>query len=128
MPQITANFSEAECACKGGMCCDNSMPGMDPFLMADVQEMRNILAVPLEVRSGYRCRRHNRAVRGVEDSQHLLAKAIDLAPPLGYSIETMLQVVHSIPRLAAGGIGVYDDFIHVDTGHFRRWDNRTDGV
>lgn len=44
------------------------------------EPIRELLGVPLDISSGYRCPELNKLVRGVETSQHVQAQAIDFIP------------------------------------------------
>ena len=71
---------------------------------------------PLRVLSGYRTPAHNRAVGGARNSQHVQGRAIDLAPPRGWSVKRFHAVVRAVasedPRI--GAVGYYRWGVHVD--------------
>ena len=71
---------------------------------------------PLRVLSGYRTPAHNRTVGGARHSQHVQGRAIDLAPPRGWTIEGFHAVVRAVaredPRI--GAVGYYRWGVHVD--------------
>ena len=50
-------------------------------LVANVLDpLREAYGKPIYVNSGYRCEKHNKAVGGVPNSQHLLGQAADIRP------------------------------------------------
>jgi uncharacterized protein YcbK (DUF882 family) len=77
------------------------------------------------VRSGYRTPQVNRMVRGVADSQHLRAAAMDVEVPAG-RIPAFAQAALA---LKLGGVGVYQrrGFVHLDSGPPRHWAQQTPG-
>ena len=72
---------------------------------------------PLRVLSGYRTPAHNRTVGGARHSQHVRGRAIDLAPPRGWTVTGFHAVVRAVaredPRI--GAVGYYRWGVHVDT-------------
>ena len=71
---------------------------------------------PLRVLSGYRTSAHNRTVGGARHSQHVHGRALDLAPPRGWSVKRFHAVVRTVaredPRI--GAVGYYRWGVHVD--------------
>ena len=72
-------FSEREFACK---CCGQLPPAMRDNIVALVDNVldpaREEFGGPVTVNSGYRCPKHNLAVGGVVNSQHMKGEAADL--------------------------------------------------
>jgi uncharacterized protein YcbK (DUF882 family) len=85
---------------------------------------------PVRVVSGYRPVAYNREVGSNDTSQHVFFRALDLAPVRGSMREfhrVCTDVVREHRRDRAVGLGLYDAFIHIDTGghqHSRSWDFR----
>lgn len=73
--------------------------------------------------SGYRCPSSNLLVGGVDDSQHLAARAVDLWFPA----ERQAEVIDRAVDLRLGGVGAYATFVHLDVGAVRFWDRRPAG-
>ncbi len=76
----------------------------------------------VRVISGYRSPAYNEYLRGrgrgvAKNSQHLQGKAIDFLIP-GLSNRKLASLARS---LAAGGVGSYPTFVHIDTGPVRSW-------
>jgi uncharacterized protein YcbK (DUF882 family) len=74
---------------------------------------------PITVTSGYRCLKHNAAVGGINNSQHLLGNASDIViagVPPG-------QVAAVAKEIGFTGVGLYTTFSHVDVrnGSSTRW-------
>ena len=81
-------------------------------LAAAFEALRAAVGLPLVVLSAYRTPAHNRAVGGAPNSQHVHGRALDLAPPDGWSPIALLAVAQDIPAIR--GLGLYDSFIHID--------------
>lgn len=120
---LTNNFSRSEFACKGANCCWHSAP-VSVRLVSGLQTLRDKVGLPLKINSGFRCVKHNAAVGGAKNSQHLYGTAADVALPVGYSPVQFAALAESL--VLFDGIGVYDNFIHLDVrGVKARWDYRT---
>lgn len=74
---------------------------------------------PLVITSGYRSPQTNNATEGAaRNSMHLYAKAADLYVD-GISMRDLFSTCWS--RAVSGGIGYYDDHVHLDSGTRRWW-------
>ena len=72
---------------------------------------------PIRILSAYRSVAHNRKVGGARHSQHVQGRALDLRPPAGMSLDAFYRICRDCVRRiqgAAGGIGRYQTFVHVD--------------
>ena len=73
------HFKEREFVCK---CCGQLPPAMRDNIVALVDNVldpaREEFGGPVTVNSGYRCPKHNLAVGGVVNSQHMKGEAADL--------------------------------------------------
>jgi uncharacterized protein YcbK (DUF882 family) len=79
---------------------------------------------PLHIISGYRSPKTNAFLQAnssgvVENSLHLVGKAIDIRTP-GKSLSVLRKAAVA---LKGGGVGYYpkSDFVHVDVGRIRYW-------
>jgi uncharacterized protein YcbK (DUF882 family) len=112
MGDLSAHFSRAEFACP-----DCGLFIHSETLLTALERLRAHTGRPLRILSGTRCRRHNAAVGGAPNSQHLHGLAADI--PAGYAAESAAR--------AAGFTGVGLDrngrVIHVDVrqGPPARW-------
>lgn len=84
---------------------------------------------PIRIISAYRPLKYNTALGSKPDSQHVQGRAADfqidgVAPSVIY--RRVLEL-HQLGRIEIGGIGVYDEFNHVDVrgGALATWDERT---
>lgn len=109
------NFKPKEIACKGS----GEVLAVEEALDA-LQLLREKWGKPMAVRSGYRSPEHNRAVGGVKQSKHMDGTAFDIAT----TQEEQAAFVRMARECGFKGIGLYDDFTHIDLGPLRSWDER----
>ncbi len=85
--------------------------------------LRRACGFPLQVVSAYRSETYNQAVGGVNNSQHRLGTALDLKPISSLRMDRLENVASALweQKWWNGGLGIYDTFVHVDTGPRRRW-------
>lgn len=114
MTRLSEHFSKKEFACKH---CGKII-NIDPLLIAKLECLRAAIGnKPIYITSGYRCEIHNKSVGGAVNSQHLKGKAADI-----YIKGDMGELVRLADRIFyQGGMGVYKNFIHLDTSKKRRW-------
>jgi uncharacterized protein YcbK (DUF882 family) len=112
-----ANFSPRELRSKG----DGKLM-VDPDSLDKLQNLRDILGVPMRVTSSYRSPAHNKRVGGAKHSMHLKAKAFDVQME-GHDLA---EFVTQAKRVGFTGFGYYPqhNFIHIDTGRPRSWGKR----
>ena len=117
--QLSPHFDSNEFACKDG--CGFDHPHTE--LIAKLEKLRELCGhKPLHINSACRCQKHNKAVGGASNSQHVLGKAADVRPPKGMTIE---EFAHHAEQAGFGGIGKYNTFVHVDVREGKaRWDYR----
>ena len=106
---ITKNFRVREFACSDGS---------DPVFIARTlpmvcQYIRTRIGKSITIGSGYRTPGKNKAVGGVENSQHLYGTAADLHTPAGWTPARMAAIAREIMP-DWGGVGIYPWGIHVD--------------
>ena len=105
--ELTPYFKLSEFACP---CCKRVM--LHPRLLNKLTELREIIARPVYLTSGYRCTEYNRKVGGVINSYHLIGLAVDIKVR-EINIMELLEVCEEIDFT---GIGLYEkkDFLHLD--------------
>lgn len=110
---ITENFKEKEFACK---CCGKIK--YDIKLVAKLECIRAAIGnVPIIVTSGYRCEKHNAKVGGAKKSYHLKGQAVDITIRDMSKFPELLRIAKNVN--ANGGVGIYPNFIHLDSGYKR---------
>ena len=101
------NFQIKEFACKDG----SDEIKIDDELVEKLQILRSYYNKPLVINSGYRTNAHNTKVGGSPNSQHLLGKACDIVIK-GIMPKTLGELAK---KIGFTGVGIYKDFVHVDT-------------
>ncbi len=117
---LTKNFDSHEFYCKCGEC---NKQIINVELANKLQLLRNAIRKPIVINCAYRCESHNKAVGGVEHSQHLLGNAADIRT----SGMDQDHVVEEAVKLGFTGIGRYNSFLHLDLrlGNKAKWDKRS---
>lgn len=81
-------FKEKEFACR---CCGElplpSKMNVEALVRNVLDPVREAYGRPIVVNSGYRCDKHNAAVGGVKNSQHLVGQAADIVPVQGSKLK-----------------------------------------
>lgn len=121
-----ANFHPSEIACKQhsarGRCGCGGVLVIDQEALTKLQKLRDLAGCAVILNSAYRCAVHNRNVAGAPYSEHRNGRAFDIR----ITGDLTRQKIHKLAQeVGFRGIGDYDNFVHVDTGIVRSWDNRT---
>lgn len=118
--KISKDFSLNEFHCKDG----SFLVKVDEKLVDKLQQLRDMVEVPLTINSGYRTPEHNKNIGGSPKSQHMGGKAADISIlNIPLPIETIAAFAETI---GFTGIGMYDTFIHLDVRSIpSKWDLRT---
>ena len=109
---------------------DRHVPWREGYVDIDIVEIEVLWEVqqtlfmrgvrePFVVSSGYRTPQTNATIEGaVRNSQHCYGRAVDMWVP-GMSMRDLFNACWARER--AGGVGYYDDHIHLDSGARRWW-------
>jgi len=129
MGNLTQNFSGWEFICP---CCGHRdvVPLVSMVLVEALQLLRDKIARPIRVTSGYRCLRYNRQIRSKDTSQHILGQAADILVD-GMTPGDLARYAVCVREFQEGGIGVYVWGCHLDIrniGRPVRWGVRWRGV
>lgn len=84
---------------------------MQEVFVRKLDNLREIMKIPLVVTSGYRSPDHNATVGGAEDSAHLYGWAADLR---ALSPWTRSEIVHIARSMGITRIAVGDTIVHLD--------------
>ena len=106
--KLSLNFRAGEFSCPCGKC---GKTPVDDVLVKYLQQIRDHFGEPMVITSGYRCAAHNAAVGGAADSRHTKGQAADFC----ISGVEPVQIARYAERIGVLGIGLYDDFVHVDS-------------
>jgi len=114
MGDLTKNFSRNEFCCR----CGCEFDGIDYTLVDMLQTIRSYVGFPFRISSGCRCKKHNKEVGGVRNSQHTLGKAADVHCQIGalelFRTVRKLYRMGAIPALGHAQLYVAEDFVHLD--------------
>lgn len=107
--KLSEHFKVSEFACHGSGCCTQVL--IDERLVEYLQKIRDHFGKSVTVTSGYRCATHNKSVNGATSSYHMKGQAADIVVS-GTAPAEVAKYAESIGVL---GIGLYDNFVHIDT-------------
>ncbi len=107
--RLNQYFKRSEFACKCG-CGYDTIDAMTLELLTNVREH---FGKTINVSSGFRCARHNKAVGGAKKSYHLSGKAADISSPDVAPSEMYLYLCEKFK--SQFGFILYDTFVHVDS-------------
>lgn len=129
MGDLTKNISWAEMACKDGTPVPDQLKENARKIANRVQTLADVLgAEKIILTSAFRTPLHNNFVGGVPTSTHLEAKAIDFYLIKGGTVMNPQLVGHYIAKGDYdGGLGIYNNFTHLDIGSKRMW-NKSDAI
>lgn len=133
---ISQHFTRSELECP---CCHSLL--VDGRLVSLLEEIRGIFNTPIYVNSCFRCEKHNEEVGGVKQTEtesgsaHLYGRAADIRQDKisnkMFHDEILMRYIAARNNKTnelelLGGLGEYDNFIHVDVvraadNHLRRW-------
>lgn len=113
---LSKNFRVKEFACQ-----DGSDPiFISPELVEVLQKIRDHFGKPVNVNSGYRTVKHNKAVGGATYSEHLFGVAADIQVTGVKPADLYAYAETLLPN--TGGLGIYSWGIHVDVRAVKsRW-------
>jgi uncharacterized protein YcbK (DUF882 family) len=116
--RLSADFCSCEfdCKCQDPKCIDTYI---SEELVNGLQLVRNEVG-HIIVNSGFRCAEHNKKNGGKPRSLHLTGEAADIRAK-STGIKNLINAVFFAPLFLEGGVGIYQDRVHVDVGPKRRW-------
>lgn len=102
--RLSRNFTLSEFSCHCGF-SDCNYTLVSQKLIDGLQKLRDTMAEPIRVLSGYRCERHNIAIGGSPTSKHMEGLAADVRTFNQRSMDHLLASTYSLAGV--GGIGRY---------------------
>jgi uncharacterized protein YcbK (DUF882 family) len=110
---LSPHFKESEFTCHCG-CGDSSVSPKLIALLELIRDKSGEKAVTIV--SGKRCKKHNEAVGGAKNSQHVLGDAADIriSGIEPRDVGELVRGIHARNLAHIGGIGQYKTFVHVD--------------
>ena len=124
---MTKNFNIKEFQCNCGCKTPENLKHNILVLANQLQVLRDYVKKPIILTNGYRCPKHNKAVGGVSNSQHVLGKAADIKIPglSPFAVAKIIENLVSEGKMMQGGVGIYNTFTHYDIRRVKsRWDFR----
>lgn len=109
---FTSNFNSREFVCQCGICKPQKI---STELLDKLQQLREVMGVPLKITSAYRCVNRQAAlvknpnIQTVQNSQHTLGNAVDIACK---DLDKLFEEAKKL--FMAVGDGRSKGFIHVD--------------
>jgi len=124
MGDLARYFSTWELICH---CNDDNCPGKSTkpsaILLGGLDKLREFSGCAININSGIRCKDHNTKKGGSDNSRHLPqhADAADVVIQ-GKNVREMVDLALKIACFRYGGIGIYQNRIHLDTRpYLARW-------
>lgn len=106
---VSKNFKSTEFDCNCKKYCNTT--NIDMQLVKYLQQIRDHFQKPVLINSAYRCEKHNKSVGGANKSKHLYGQAADIK----INGVKPLKIAQYAESIGIKGIGLYDNFVHVDT-------------
>lgn len=122
--RLTKNFSKHEFDSKDGAEMPQEVLYNVQKLANQLQVIRDLVAKPIKINSGYRSASHNKRIGGSKNSQHLIGKAADIVIEGMKPIEVynLIENLISKGEILQGGLSAYPSFTHYDIrGKRARW-------
>jgi uncharacterized protein YcbK (DUF882 family) len=114
--KLTKNFNKSEFDCSCGCEMPKEVLINVQKLANQLQMLRDKVEVSIKINSSYRCTKHNKAIGGVLNSQHILGKAADVVISGFKASKTFDLISELIDKgdMLQGGLGAYNSFTHYD--------------
>lgn len=124
--RLSPHFLLSELRCHDGTAVPLKFWKNARAICARAEALRTKVGGPLIVTSGFRTVQWNKKVGGARGSYHLTASALDLtsrtvSAPVMHAAYLELIKAGVVPD---GGLGLYENWIHIDLGPRRRWYDR----
>lgn len=114
---ITEHFTWEEARCRCGQCTGWGGNTVESEIRETAEWAEKVRAalgnVPMRVNSWYRCPAYNRRIGGVQNSQHILGKAIDFSCRSLSPATVQKMLIPRWPELVRG-LGSYRGWTHID--------------
>lgn len=123
--RLTKNFLINEFYCNDGTPIPNNLIGNVTELANNLQVIREVVGVAINITSSYRHEEYNKDIGGALNSKHITAEAADIQVS-GYPPNLIYDLIEELIRcgdMKEGGLGLYNTFVHYDVrGTKARWD------
>ena len=116
--QLSQHFKLSEFQCHDG----SFYVRVHGQLIEKLEQLRNYVASPIRINSGYRTPSYNDAIGGAKYSQHKEGTAVDITID-GLDVGAIAELGKA---MGFNGIGIYDTFVHLDVRQKEAtWDYRS---
>ena len=106
MGDLSRNFSKWEFECP---CCGKII--ISPKLINKLEEVRRVIGnIPIDITSGYRCKKYNQSINGYIDSPHLSGLAADTK----CKGLTIIEYTLKAETIEGIRLGIYPNHLHLD--------------
>lgn len=114
--KLTTNFDRKEFDCKDGTKVPAGLMKNVENLAFELQKIRDLIARPIKINSGYRTEKHNNKVGGSKGSYHLTGLAVDLVPSDMdlKDFYNLILILMKVGYIKKGGLKLYGNFVHYD--------------
>lgn len=117
MTKITEHFTREEFDCHDHTPYPSEWIPVLKNLCAQLEVIRSVWNLPIKVISGYRTLEYNTKISGASDSYHMkgMASDIQIAGIPAKDVHKAIKDLFIAGKIRIGGLGLYKDFVHVDT-------------
>lgn len=114
MSKYSLNFTTAELNCKCGCKTPAAIAENLVRLADELEKLRKLIGLPIQITSGYRCEEWNRLCGGAPESQHTQGLAADIWVRGRTPGQVKKAAEFACTAFRLGGIGLYRGWVHVD--------------
>lgn len=104
--KLSEHFKVKEFKCKDG----SDFVYIDDDLIEILESLRQFIGKPITIISGFRTNAYNHQVGGAQNSYHVQGMAADIKSNM-----SMVKLAVYAAMMGARGIGIYKDWVHIDT-------------
>lgn len=113
MTRYSPNFTKQELNCRCGCKTPTGVEVNLARLAEELESLRKVIGLPIQITSGYRCAEYNRLCGGAPESQHQHGFAVDIWVR-GKTPGQVKAAAEKVDAFRKGGIGLYRGWVHVD--------------
>ena len=103
----------------------NSGINMDDSFLQMLDDARSIAGIPFKITSGYRSVAHNKKIGGVQNSSHLIGKAVDISIKSG---QERYIILNALIQAGFKRLGIAKTFIHADSDSINQGGTKANSV
>ena len=122
--KLTKNFSLSEFESKDGALMPDAVRLNIERLADNLQVLRDEIDKAITITSGYRSPKHNKAIGGAKNSQHVIGTAADfkVAGMKPKEVAAVIERLIDEGKMKQGGLKAYASWVHYDIRNIKsRW-------